>query len=86
MKPQGTGLVSLHDDKETERGFGCMMLIGFLTGAGVTEWERWHGAHIQAAAGQCPYTEQCPVYARTRSRNQKINQSPQLSLFDDLMD
>ncbi len=30
MKPQNTGLVSLHDDKQKERGFNCMTLIRFL--------------------------------------------------------
>ncbi len=65
MKPHGTGIVELHDSKQKERGFGCMKLITFLTEDGVTEWERWHGAHLQAASGQCPYTEQCPIHARS---------------------
>ena len=43
---------------------------------GVRDWEQWHGAHLQAAAGQCPYTGRCPIYART-AKNRPI----QLSLF-----
>lgn len=65
MKPQNTGLVSLHDDKQKERGFNCMRLIAFLTDDKITEWSRWHGAHLQAAAGDCPYADNCPIYART---------------------
>lgn len=65
MRPQSNGIVELHDSKQKERGFVCMKLITFLTQDGVTEWERWHGAHLQAAAGQCPYTSQCPVHTRT---------------------
>ncbi len=38
---------------------------------GVTEWERWHGAHIQAASGHCPYHSQCPIYKRTVEKYQK---------------
>lgn len=75
MKPQNTGLVSLHDDKQKERGFNCMKLIGFLTDDGVKGWEQWHGAHLQAAAGNCPYAASCPIYARTPKRTK------QLSLF-----
>lgn len=68
MRPQSTGNVELHDSKQKERGFGCMKLIEFLTADGVTEWEQWHGAHLQAAAGQCPYTAQCPIHARSIDR------------------
>lgn len=75
MKPQNNGLVSLHDDKQKERGFNCMKLIGFLTDDGVKEWEQWHGANLQAAAGNCPYAERCPNYTRTPKRPK------QLSLF-----
>lgn len=65
MRPQETGIVEFHDTKQKERGFGCMKLITFLTEDGVTEWEQWHGAHLQAAAGQCPYTDRCPIHARS---------------------
>lgn len=75
MKPQNTGLVSLHDNKQKERGFNCMKLIEFLIGDGVADWSRWHGAHLQAASGNCPYAEACPIYARPPKRPK------QLSLF-----
>lgn len=75
MKPQNTGLVTLHDDKQKERGFNCMKLIQFLTAASTSSWEEWHEAHLQAAAGQCRYADQCPIYARTPKR------PTQLSLF-----
>lgn len=65
MRPQETGIVEFHDTKQKERGFVCMKLITFLTEDGVTEWEQWHGAHLQAAAGQCLYTDRCPIHARS---------------------
>ena len=65
MKPRDTGIVELHDSKQKERGFSCMKLIEYLTEDGVTEWEQWHSAHLQAAAGECPYREHCSIYART---------------------
>lgn len=72
MKPQSNGLVELHDAKRKERGFNCMQLIWFLTEDGVKEWEDWHGAHLEAAAGQCRYKSKCHIYARTIEK-QKIN-------------
>ena len=38
MKPNGNGLVALHDDRQKERGFNCMRLIAYLTDDKVTEW------------------------------------------------
>lgn len=77
MKPQNTGLVTLHDDKQKERGFSCMRLIAFLTEDGVTDWHRWHGAHLQASAGRCPYADSCAIYGTTTKKIGAI----QLSLF-----
>ena len=51
MRPQGNGLVSLHDENRRERGFCCMKLIVFLTEDGVAGWDEWHGAHLDAARG-----------------------------------
>ena len=68
MRPQENGIVELHDGKQKERGFVCMKLIELLTEDGATEWEQWHGAHLQAAAGQCPYTGRCPIHARSIER------------------
>ncbi len=65
MRPQGNGIVELHDTKRKERGFVCMELITFLTEDNVTEWEDWHGAHLEAQSGRCPYTERCPIHARS---------------------
>lgn len=82
MRPHDNGIVELHDSKQKERGFTCMKLIQFLTEDEVTDWDRWHGAHIQAASGMCPYTSLCPIHARTVD---KILNNPkkqlQLSLF-----
>lgn len=75
MKPQGNGIVELHDSKQSERGFNCMKLIQHLTEAGVTDWEEWHNAHWLASVGRCPFTERCPTFART------AKQPHQLSLF-----
>lgn len=68
MRPQGNGIVELHDGKQKERGFTCMKLIELLTEDGATEWERWHGAHLQAAVGQCPYADRCPIHTRSLER------------------
>lgn len=68
MRPQDTGIVEFHDTKQKERGFNCMKLIAFLTEDGVTKWEEWHGAHLQAADGCCPYTDRCEIHSRTIDR------------------
>lgn len=65
MRPQGNGLVELHDSKQKERGFFCIKLVEFLTDGAVTKWEQWHGAFLQASAGECPYSQECPIYDRT---------------------
>lgn len=81
MKPQSNGLVELHDSKQVERGFGCMKLIIFLTEDGVTDWGQWHGAHLQAAEGRCPYTGRCPIHARSVEKILNDPKRQQLSLF-----
>ena len=78
-KPESNGIVELHDTKRKERGFNCMQLIWFLTEDGVREWEDWHGAHLDAAAGQCRYKSTCHIYARTIEKQKK--NGIQLSLF-----
>jgi hypothetical protein len=76
-QPQSNGLVEIQVERATpERGFNCMKLIIFLTEDGVEDWDEWHGAHLQAAAGQCPYADRCPIHARN-IKNRPI----QLSLF-----
>lgn len=82
MRPQGNGIVELHDSKQKERGFTCMKLITFLTRDNVREWDEWHGAHLRAAQGQCPYTGECPIHARSVEKILNRNQnSQQLTLF-----
>lgn len=78
-KPQSNGLVELHDAKQKERSFDCMQLIWFLTEDGVKEWEDWHGAHLDAEAGQCRYKSKCHIYARIIEKQKK--NGVQLSLF-----
>lgn len=77
MMPNSTGLVALHDDRQKERGFNCMQLITYLVKDGVMSWARWHGAHVQAAAGLCPYADRCPIHGRTAKRIGAV----QMSLF-----
>lgn len=74
MRPQGNGIVELHDGKQKERGFTCMKLIELLTEDGATEWERWHGAHLQAAVGQCPYADRCPIHTRASRESGAIRE------------
>ncbi len=63
--PESNGLVSINGKPKKERGFNCMRLITFLTNDGVTDWGQWHGAHLQAASGHCPYSSECPNYKHT---------------------
>ncbi len=82
-QPNGNGLVEINGSKSApERGFNCMKLIIYLTEDGVTEWEEWHGAHLKAAAGQCPYTGRCPIHARSVEKILNNPRKPlQLTLF-----
>ncbi len=68
--PESNGLVSINGKPQKERGFNCMRLITYLTEDGVTEWEQWHEAHIQASSCQCPYYSQCPNYKQTVEKYQ----------------
>ncbi len=81
MRPKGNGLIQLHDEKQEERGFNCMKLIIYLIEDGVKDWDDWHGAHLQAAAGQCPYTSRCPIHARSVEKALNDPKRQQLSLF-----
>lgn len=81
--PNGNGLVEINGSKSApERGFNCMKLIEFLTEGQVKDWGEWHDAHLKAAAGQCPYTERCPIHARSVDKILNNPRKPlQLSLF-----
>lgn len=82
MKPQSNGLVELHDAKRKERGFNCMQLIWFLTKDGVKEWEYWHGAHLEAAAGQCRYKS---TMLQTKTQCLNLLSSADSTMYSDLL-
>lgn len=67
------GLANLHDTNRRERGFCCMKLVVFLTEDGVKDRDEWHGAHLDAARGQCSYRTRCPIY-RKRNRKEHYNE------------
>lgn len=59
-RPNGNGIISLHDDKETNHGFFCMKLVSYLNeeaemGTDVYE-ELWHERFAQAKAGKSVLT------------------------------
>ncbi len=72
MKPVGTGLVEMIDDKE-DGGMLCMDLIGFISDEigryGDTEGVIWEKRHAQARSGQCAYRAQCDRYLITSKKN-----------------
>lgn len=84
MKPQGNGLVELHDSKERESI--CFDLMEFITeeaeSGGFIYTERhqdlWDERLSQMKAGKCAYRNKCPCYARTVKKIGAI----QLSLFE----
>lgn len=65
-----SGIVEINGAVQIEHGFNCMRLIAFLTEDGVSDWNRWHGAHLQAASGTCPYVQECPTYERTMKQRE----------------
>lgn len=69
MRPQGTGIVELHDTKQNERGFFCMKLVGYLNEEaqmGTEAYaELWDERFSQAKTGLCAYRDKCPIHART---------------------
>lgn len=71
MRFKDNGLANLHDADRRERGFCCMKLIVFLTEDGVTDWDKWHGEHLNAARGQCRYRTRCPIYERSKTDHQQ---------------
>ena len=71
MRPKDNGLANLHDRDRHERGFCCMKLIVFLTEDRVTGWDEWHGAHLDAARGECGYRARCPIYERSKPGHQQ---------------
>ncbi len=69
MSRHGTGLVDLHDDKESNGGFFCVQLVTFLSTEAEPGTERygdlWANRFNQAKAGACAYRDKCPIYAKT---------------------
>lgn len=83
MKPQGNGLVELHDSKERESI--CFDLMGFITeeaesgGFLYTEKHQnlWDERLAQMKAKECAYRDRCPRYMKSVKKIGAI----QLSLF-----
>lgn len=84
MKPQNTGLVVLHDDKENDRGL-CFKLMEFINEEArefrYTEKyeDLWSKRFAQMKAGVCAYRDKCPTYARAVKKIGAI----QLKLFEE---
>lgn len=57
--PKSNGLVEIQGRSSKEKGFCCMRLIKFLVCNNVKDWDEWHGAHLQASHGNCPYKGDC---------------------------
>lgn len=78
MKPKGNGLVELAGEKTVERGFFCMKLVSFLNEEAEMGTEKyaqlWRQRFDEAKAGQCAYSEKCPIYAKTiKKRGHQLN-------------
>ena len=69
MSRPGSGLVELHDDKESNGGFFCVQLVTYLNEEAEPGSERyaelWPERFNQAKAGGCAYRDKCPIYAKT---------------------
>lgn len=79
-RPKGNGLVEFVDEKIDGKGFFCMDLVGFMFDDETTKvWEVWHEKFTQSKAGNCPYRDKCPRYARTMAK--RHNTPVQLTLF-----
>lgn len=69
-RPNGNGIVSLHDDKESNRGFFCMKLAKHISDEipiGDNLYRSlWRIRFAQAKAGKCAYHEKCPNYAKSK--------------------
>lgn len=84
-RPQGNGIVALHDEYQKERGFFCMELVCHLNNEaqmGTEEYRQlWHQRFGQAKAGQCHYREQCHIYERTQKKRLKNGIQLEFELF-----
>ena len=78
MRPKGNGLIPLHDEKQEERGFFCMVqCLNTEAEMGTDECKRlWDERFSAAKNGCCFYKDRCPIYERTVK-----NRPVQLNLF-----
>ncbi len=64
-RPSGNGIVSLHDDSESNHGFFCMMLVEYISKeipiGDNLYGSLWHLRFTQAKAGKCAYREKCSI-------------------------
>ncbi len=69
-KYSGNGIVSLHDDKESNHGFFCMKLAEYINNeipiGDNLYGSLWRIRFAQAKAGKCAYREKCPTYAKSK--------------------
>lgn len=72
MRKRSTGLIELHDERESDGGFFCMQLASFINeekNPGTPEYaELWEDRFAQAEAGECAYREKCYIYEKTLKR------------------
>lgn len=80
-RPQSNGLVELVDErpKSDAKAWHCMDFIKFEFSADDHSWDAYHARYLQAKAGNCPYRDHCPRYARTMAKRGK--QPHQLIMF-----
>ncbi len=69
-RPNGNGIVALHDDKEENRGFFCMKLTEYI-GDQIPPGDNLYGSlwrvrFAQAKAGNCAYRDRCPIYVKSK--------------------
>lgn len=69
-KYNGNGIVSLHDDRESNHGFFCMRLAEHISKE-IPIGDNLHGSlwrlrFAQAKAGKCAYRKQCHIYAKSK--------------------
>ena len=78
-RPRGNGLVELVDERPDGRSWNCMDFWLFAYGEEDKSLEAANARFMQAKAGNCPYRDRCPRYARTM---EKIGRQPhQLAMF-----
>lgn len=81
-RPQSNGLVELVDERpgNDSKSWNCMDFWKFSAGEEDRPWDASHARFMAAKAGNCPYRDRCPRYARTMAKG--INKRPiQLKIF-----